>query len=83
MINDTNTIHLKKYALDSRFVLFCNDLVPININHSLYIMTSSNGTISALLSLFEGNPPGTGGFPHKGAVRRNFNVSFLYVWTNC
>ena len=40
-------------------------------------------TFSALLSLCAGNPPVTGGFPHKGTVTRILDVSFLLFWTNC
>ena len=33
-------------------------------------------TFSALLSLCEGNPPGTGGFPPQRPVTRSFDVFF-------
>ena len=40
------------------------------------MMTSSNGNISALLVLCEGNPPATGGFPSQMPVTRCFDVFF-------
>ena len=39
-------------------------------------MTSSNGNFSALLTLCEGNPPVTGGFPSQRPVPRSFDVFF-------
>ena len=33
-------------------------------------------TFSALLTLFQGNPPATGGFPSQGPVTRSFDVFF-------
>ena len=33
-------------------------------------------TFSTLLALCEGNTPGTGGFPSKRSVMRNFDVFF-------
>ena len=39
------------------------------------MMTSSNGKISALLTLCEGNPPVTGGFPWQRQVTRNVDIS--------
>ena len=41
------------------------------------MMTSSNGNISALLALCEGNSPVTGEFPSKRPVTRSFNVFFV------
>ena len=38
------------------------------------MMTSSNGNISALLALCEGNPRVTCGFPSQRPVTRNFDV---------
>ena len=42
----------------------------------IYIMTSLIGNIFALLSLCEGNPPATGGFPSQRSVTRSFGVFF-------
>ena len=42
----------------------------------MYIMTSSNGSISALLALCEGNPSVTGGFPSQRASDAGFDVFF-------
>ena len=42
----------------------------------LTMMTSSNGNISALLTLCEGNPPVTGGFPSQRQVTWSFGVFF-------
>ena len=45
------------------------------LHHSIYhMMTSSNGNISALLALCEGNAPVTGGFPSQMPVRRILDV---------
>ena len=38
------------------------------------MMTSSNGNISALLALCEGDPMATGGFPSQRPVTRSFDV---------
>ena len=46
------------------------------------MMTSPNGSISALLALCEGNPPINGGFPSQRPVTRSFNHSFICAWTN-
>ena len=43
---------------------------------SIAMMTSSNENISALLDLYEGNPPVTGGFPLQRPVTRSFGVFF-------
>ena len=48
----------------------------------VYIMTSSNETISTLLDLREGNPPVTAGFPHKGPLRGALPFSVISAWTN-
>ena len=40
------------------------------------MMTSSNGNISALLALCEGNSPFTGEFPSQRPVTRSFDVLF-------
>ena len=39
-------------------------------------------TFSALLALYEGNPPVTGGFPHKGQGRGALMFSLTFAWTN-
>ena len=55
---------------------------------SIYIimMTSSNGNISLVLALCEGNSPVTCGLPSQRPVTRRFNVFFDLclnkVWTN-
>ena len=41
-----------------------------------HTMTSSNGNISTLLALCDGNPPVTGGFPSQKPVTRGVDVSF-------
>ena len=47
------------------------------------MMTSSNGTFSALLALREGIAPVTVGFsPHKGQWRRALMFSLICTWTN-
>ena len=35
-----------------------------------------------VLVLFQGNPPVTGGFPHKGQERGDFMFSFMCAWLN-
>ena len=40
------------------------------------MMTSSNGNISALIALCEGNPPVSVGFPSQRPVTRGFDVFF-------
>ena len=40
------------------------------------MMMLSNGTISVLLALCEGNPPVIDGFPSQIPVTRNFDVFF-------
>ena len=56
-----------------------------------YVMTASctswwrhqGETFSALLDLYEGNPPVTGGFPSQRPVTRGFDVFlFIIAWTN-
>ena len=39
-------------------------------------------TFFALLAHCEGNPPVTGGFPHKGQWRRALMLSLICAWTN-
>ena len=39
-------------------------------------------TSSVLLAHREGNPPVTGGFPHKGQWRGALMFSMIYAWTN-
>ena len=39
-------------------------------------------TFSTVLSLCEGNPPVTDGFPHKGQWRRALMFSLICAWTN-
>ena len=47
-------------------------------------MTSSNGIVSPLLALCEGNPSVCGGFPSQRPVPQSFDVLFLFIcaWTN-
>ena len=45
----------------------------------IYMMTSSNGNISALLALCAGNSPVTGEFPAQRPVTRRFDVFFDLV----
>ena len=40
------------------------------------MMTAWYGDAFLVAGLCEGNPPLTGGFPHKGPVMRDFNVFF-------
>ena len=51
---------------------------PFNITAGScnHMMTSSNGNISALLALCEGNPPVTGGFPSQRPVTWSVDVFF-------
>ena len=42
----------------------------------MYIMKSSNGNISALLALCQGNPPVTGRFRSQRVSKPGFDVSF-------
>ena len=52
-------------------------LSKITIKHTvIYTMTSSNGNISALLALCEGNSPVTGEVPSQRPVTRSFDVFF-------
>ena len=46
------------------------------------MMTSSNGNISTLLALCEGNPPFTGGFLSQRPVTPSFDASLICTWTN-
>ena len=64
---------------------------PLSITHLLFtvlvkplpILTSSNGNISTLLvALCEGNPPVSGGFPHKGQRHGALMFSLMCAWTN-
>ena len=45
------------------------------------MMTSANGNASALLALYEENPPVTSGFPSQRASDARFDV-FLYAGLN-
>ena len=47
-----------------------------------FTTTSSNGNIIRVTGLCEGNPPVTGGFPHKGQWRGALIFSLIYAWTN-
>ena len=49
---------------------------------NLFMMTSSNGHISALLVLCVGITPVTGGFPHESLWRWNLMFSLICAWTN-
>ena len=40
-------------------------------------------TLSALLSLCDGNPPVTGGFPSQGAMMRIFDICLVVLLTSC
>ena len=60
--------------LTSLTVLCEGNLLPIDYTHSM--MTSSNGTFSALLALGEGNPSVTGGFPSQRPVTWSLDVFF-------
>ena len=44
--------------------------------HQLFMMTSSNGTFSALLAFCAGNSPVTGDFPSQRSVTWSFDVFF-------
>ena len=46
------------------------------------MMTSSNGTYSALLAIGAGNLPVTGKFPAQRPVTGSFDVSLICVWTD-
>ena len=46
-------------------------------------MTSSNGNISALLTLCAGNSPVTGEFPAQMPVTRGFDIFFAVLWRHC
>ena len=45
-------------------------------HHRVCMMTSSNGNISVLLVLCDGNPPVTGGSPSQMSVTRSFDAFF-------
>ena len=51
-------------------------------NISVYLNDDVIKSFSALLSLCEGNPPVTGGFPSQRPVTRSFDVFFVFAWTN-
>ena len=44
--------------------------------YGIFMVTSSNGNISALLAICEGNPPVTGEFPSQRPVTRSYEVFF-------
>ena len=46
------------------------------MNHEWIMMTSSNGTFSALLVFFAGHTPATSEFPSQRPVTRNFDIFF-------
>ena len=48
-----------------------------------FIMTSSNGNIFHVTVPLCGKSAAHLHVPHKGTVTRNFDDSFLLVWTNC
>ena len=48
----------------------------------LYMMTSSNGNLSALLAHCAGNSPITGEFPAQRPVTRSFDILLIFVWRN-
>ena len=48
----------------------------------LFMMTSSNGNISALLAFVRGIHRSTVNSPHKGQWRGAFMFSFIRAWTN-
>ena len=47
-----------------------------------FVMTSSNGSISALLAICPGNSPASGEFPHKGEWRGALMFFFICAWVN-
>ena len=50
--------------------------LPIYTDYDELMMKLSNGNVSALLALCEGNSPVTGEFPSQRPVARNFDVFF-------
>ena len=87
-----NTVLCKKKPLSPHWeILYWQDYnvllkrTHLNINYtknSEYLMTSSNGNISALLSLCVENSPVTGKFPSQRPVTRSLMFSFICVWIN-
>ena len=73
ILNMWQCIHFLVYRL-----CFLSDWVDLCLSEDNScadtMMTSSNGNIFALLALCEGNPPLTGGFPHKGQWRRDWSA---------
>ena len=63
------------YFFVNCFKIWKHSTPPLS-NIPLFMMTSSNRNISALLVLCEGNPPVTGGFSKKRPVTRSVDVSF-------
>ena len=61
------------FTEDSAFLLVQDRAIKPT---SPVMMTSSNGNISALLALCEGNPPVTGGFPSQRPVTRSLDVFY-------
>ena len=57
-----------------RLTLFSRSLMIPRFTVWSFMMTSSNGNISVLLALCEGNPPATGGFPLQRPVTQSFCV---------
>ena len=49
---------------------------PRKVRHKIYMMTSSNGSISPLLLFCAGNSPLTGLFPSQRPVMWSFDVFF-------
>ena len=52
------------------------------VSHALYMMTSSNGNIFRATGLLWGEPPVTGGSPHKDQWRGTLMFSVICAWTN-
>ena len=70
VVNGQSTLHVKTNGnFESGELLLCADLRP-------YMLTSSNGNISASLALCGGNPPVTGGFPSQRPMTWNFDFFF-------
>ena len=70
VVNSQWTLDVKTNGnFEAGELLLCADLRP-------YMLTSSNGNISASLALCGGNPPMTGGFPSQRPMTWSFDVFF-------
>ena len=74
----------ERHDMDLLPALYGPRLAPVHRIHwnGHYMMTSSNGNISALLAFCAGNSPVTVNSPHKGQWRGALMFSFICAWIN-